>query len=337
MEVLITDIAQIKARVPSMMNTSLGIDEYRGGQTVVQEQYLRPYLGEALMADLLAYANSSDSGTDEVMSTLLEKSLDVSVPLLMYEMLPSLEVKISKGGIHQTAGEEYQPIYSIQRENLQNQLLKQGMTALELLLTWMDANEADLGEWADSDERTERKGLIVQTAREFTRHFAPMNNRRATYEALLPTMWEVQDTVVRNLLGEDLYNALTAELESLSGSDTLGDEWTALRDRLRPVVAKAAAWEAMPGLTLSIEAWGVFSPSLMHNERNSKVMANAQDARYIELREQLLRGCEAAKERVTDYLNANYAAYPDLWPEPEADAPTVIERSVKGEGGIVML
>lgn len=342
MKVLITTIDEIKERVPGMMATSLGIGEYRAAQTVAEETYLKPYLGDLLdiLRDHVA-ADGSDSGSGEpdteTLDALLELCLDVTVPLMMYEAMPSMEVKVSKAGIHQSTSEQMQPIYSIQRENLQNQLLKQGMTALELLLGWMESHSSELGEWAESEERVARKGLLVQTAKEFTKHFAEMRGKRATYEALLPTMQEVQDTVVRGLLGDDLYDALLTEMESLSGSDTLDAEWEALATRLRPVVAKATAARAMPGLSLSIEAWGIFSPSLMHNERNSKVMGNATDARYIALKEQLELGAEAAKKRVTDYLNANAADYGDLWEAPEEDAPTAPELAVKAHGGSVML
>lgn len=274
------------------------------------DTYLEEILTEELLGHLQQFADDgtdNGSGIDLVeLAALLEVARRPLASLALDLAFSSLEVKIGNDGIYQTANTEIQPIYSSQRENLKADLLRMGCNGLERLLLYLEKKKAVFTDWAASEARTYQLQRIIPTAKEFTNHFTPLGNKRLTYTALLSKMAEVENDVVKPLLGKPLFDALLAEI--LSG--TISAEFKELLTYVRPIVAKLTIVNAMPELMIQIDAFGVYSTFLEGNERSTKVTKAPQMARYTEMRDRLANGAASKQTALAKFLEENKAVYP---------------------------
>jgi len=313
---LFSSIDELKAHIP-VAYTTLGIEDEKPFILLAQETYLKPVLGEQLYDQLLDMVDpdgdsgsGSGSGSGGVSDGLLEQLRDKCRPavamLAYYEGLPFLEVKISKQGIHQVSGDELKPIFSTQRQRLESALLKLGYNALEQVVVWLEKKKSGFGVWTQSTAYTEYKGRFVESAARFTELWGKVDNKRLTYVALKSVMDEVERSEVQNILGTGLYTQLKAQL--VAGN--VGVANAVLLPMIRPLVAYRTAADAMPYLSMSIEAYGVFSQSIYSNERNVQAFERPDAARFAQELEQLQSKANSYAAKLKKYLNENVDDYP---------------------------
>jgi hypothetical protein len=344
---LFSTIAQIKQHVP-VAYTTLGIDHIKPFILLAQESYLKDILGSPLYDQLLDYIDpSGDSGSgsgsgsgssdwvsDYWLERLLQKARPAIALLAYYEGLPLLEVKISKEGIHQVEGEELRPIYSTQRQRLEASLLKLGYTHLENIIVWLEAKQSHFAVWKNSDAYSIRKGAVIENAKRFTEYWGKANNNRQTFISLRSIFNEVERGELKNLLGDALFNNMLTALRS--GNTT---SYTSILELARPLVAYRTASDAMPHLSMAVEANGIFSPTIAKNDKNVQAMDAAIPARFSQEKERLTNLADKYHVLLKDYLNQNVSLYPDFESSSAYDAAnTNTKGSIdnQDDNGIVM-
>jgi len=317
MRLLIKDIEELKELYP-VQHSDSGFRRFVPFIEAAQDMYLLEVLGEDTLEALLDHHNgtsgsgsgSSSGSGDSTNSTCLAKLLPYAQRacafLAMYEGFNVLEINVSLEGITAIgSNQNSQPASNGQTYRARKDTLKHGMNAVERMLVYMEKHKDCYKDWAASDARTDMLGHIIPTAKMFTHYYASVANKRLTYMALRPKMIDVEETVVRDILGEPLYEQLMGQLP-----DKVSTTNAKLLPMLRPLVAKLTASKAMPGLMLQIEGYGVYTALVEKNEKNAEVKALAPGHVLYEEREMLRLEAEAHRKDVTDYLNAKVADYP---------------------------
>lgn len=318
---IIKNIEEFKEHFP-IEYTEDGFQRLNRFIRIAQRDYLRPILGKQLLEDLINYHNASqgsDSGDSEsttdsggssstCLASLLPYAQDVVAGLSMFEGFGLIEISVGAHGITQNSTDsEKQPIYSSQRVNAKRDLLRQGMNDAEEMLLFLEENKSSecFSGWAESEERTDMVGHILPTAQMFTQYWSNMGNKRLTYMALRSRMIDVEEQVVRPLLGETLYAQLMGQLKAEVSTTN-----AKLLTYLRPMVAKFTAARGMPELVLHVEAFGVFHYLTEKNERSTEVLSPADDKRMELVKTELIREAEGLRQDLINYLNENATAYP---------------------------
>ncbi len=344
---LFSTIEQIKAHFP-VAHTNLGINDIKPFMLLAQNKYLKPILGDRLYDQLMDYVDASgDSGsgsgsgtgtlvTDAWLERLLQQVRPAVAHLMHYESMPFAEIKWSKTGIHQVVGDELQPIFSTQRQRLEAAMLKLGYNGLEDILVWLEAKQSHFEVWTASTAYTNYKGHFIESATMFTQYWGKLDNKRMTYVALMSIMQEVERSTVKNILGATLYATMKSELTEGGMSD---ENTTLLTEYIRPLVAYRTAHDAMPYLTMSIEAYGVFSQVIYQNERNVQAFDRPSETRFVEERERLDRQATKYAADLKKYLNDNVSTYTEFESSDAYDEDNTETRGSiddQEDNGIVM-
>jgi hypothetical protein len=323
---LIKTVDELKAHV-SFAYTEDGFDKVKPFILNAQETYLKPLLCADLYNQLLNYADpeSSVSGSASASASASSSAVDTTVAdawlgnlltqarralafLTLYEGFPVLEVQFGSDGVHRIEGDELKSIHSGQRARLEQSLMKHGFNLLESMVEYMEDNAPKFHAWTESTCYTKHKGRVIRSAKEYTEIWGRINNKRITYRALLSYMREVEEDVLKELLGADLHTAWFDERKA----DNLSEANTALLDMMQRIVAYGAAAEAMPELAIAFESYGLFTPLITGNERNVQELSKADAARFNEMRQQLRDKCAKFKNKLRDYLNDNASTYTDF-------------------------
>jgi len=317
MKLLIRDIEELKVHYP-VQHTDHGFRRIVPFIEAAQDMYLLEVMGEETLNALLDHheqtsesgsGSSSGSGeptTNACMAKLLPYAQRACAFLAMYEGFNSLEINIGLEGITALGTDsEKTAANNGQTFRARKDTLKLGMNAVERMLVFMEANKDCYTDWAESDARTDMLGHIIPTAKMFTQYYGSIANKRLTYMALRPRMTDVEETVVRDTLGDALYEQLMAQLP-----DQVSAKNSALLTHLRPLVAKLTVSRAMPGMMLQIEGYGVYTALVEKNERNAEVKALAPGHVLYEERETLKNEAEGHRKDLIDLLNAKVADYP---------------------------
>ncbi len=109
-----------------------------------------------------------------------------------------------------------------------------------------------------------------------------------------------QDKYVRDALGDNLYDALSAAVIA----DTLTNDQIHLLKLIRPSLAYYMIWDALPFLQNKIKNIGVVSTA-------DDKQTNAARADFKDLRADMLNNAEYYMERVKKYLCNNTALFPE--------------------------
>jgi hypothetical protein len=245
-----------------------------------------------------------------------------------------MEIKISKTGIHQVVGEELQPIFSTQRERLETTLLKLGYNQLESILLWLEANQSDFTVWTTSDAYTNFKGNFIESATTFTQYWSKLNSSRQTYVALKSIMREVDQQNIRDILGDVLWSNVKTALANGTADTTYSD----ILSYARPLMAYLTAAKAMPALTMAIEAYGIFTPTVAKNDKNVKVFSEANANRFSQERDRLFDQANNYAVRFKKFLNDNIDSYPDFEASQAYDSSnTTIDGTIpdQDDNGII--
>ncbi|MEO6850731.1 MAG: DUF6712 family protein, partial [Mucilaginibacter sp.] len=279
---------------------------------VVETQHIIPFLGTELYNSLnAAYTSATDEATLTAQQTaLLDQCRCVIGPMLCYYYAPKAEVKLSDSGAQRMETTNAKTAYQNQVTNYREQNLREGEMATENLLQFLEDNKGDYPQWTASTAFTDYRSLFIKSGGEFNKIF-PSGSPYRNYWAMRSQMTDVEESTVRSLLGDTIYNALKAKGQ---GAEDFTAKEADLLSRLKRLIAYQTLVYAIPLLNVRIDANGITVMSLNHalnDNLRSRVAAGKDDLNVI------IEKCQAAanswKKNVTDFLNANATEFTG-WP-----------------------
>lgn len=206
---LFSDIASLKAVVGGGANMSIELSSIEPGLYAAWHAHLKPWVSQAFF-DEVTDALEADALTGQQAALLpyLRRPLGM---LGLYEYARIGSVQFSESGIFRMEGENYKTAYKYQVTELRRFYLYNGYEAIEHLLGYLEANEADFPTWADSDAYSRNKALLLNSAADFRNHYSNDINRY-TFEHLRPVLEDIDAFAIQPLLGDEQYQELKANI-----------------------------------------------------------------------------------------------------------------------------
>jgi hypothetical protein len=256
--------------------------------------HLVPALGEGLVEQL---GNLPASGAEPHLLALREK---LRAPLAYYAVLvaaPFLPVSLNDVGM--TEGEA--PSSPATRQWVYNNFVEAAAATadklLDVALAWLDRHAADYADELDSSEYRSRKRLLIASADELGQYVATAGSRRF-FLALLPTLRQVEDFDIEDLLGAELLEELR---EGLASSLPPTPATRELLRLVRPVLAHRAIAQGV--LSLSVALTGT-SPRLLSDNEAVRQRQAASPEALSALSQQAHGHADKYQAKLATYLDA---------------------------------
>ena len=209
-----------------------------------QRDYLVPLLGEPLNAEVSwIYEKMDPSERSEAEKMVLYLAQRAVANLAFWSNFDALSLRISDQGFQRQESDSWKPAYKYQEDNLRQSFANTGFNALDQLLVTFGDHKDDFVSFLESPAYQSMQRSIVKSVAE-VQEIYEINNSWLVFLRLLPVMRQLSELTLQPILGDDLYEALTAWLrgESCGGPFAVVDDrtWERLRGYCRKVLVMAA-------------------------------------------------------------------------------------------------
>ncbi|MGI4871220.1 MAG: DUF6712 family protein [Janthinobacterium lividum] len=172
---------------------------------------------------------------------------------------------------------------------------------LDVALAWLDAHAADYAQELASSEYRSRKRLLLSTAAQLGEYVATAGSRRF-FLALLPTLRQVENFELSDLLGEQLLEDLR---DGLASGLAPAPDTQKLLSLVRPVLAHRALAQGV--LNLNVALTGTTLRLLSDNEAVRQRQAASPEA-VSALSQQATASADRYQARLVAWLDAQRPA-----------------------------
>jgi hypothetical protein len=215
---------------------------------------------------------------------------------VVLEAAPFLSVGFGELGMSEQSAQGAAPSRQWVYNNFVEAAAASADKLLDLALAWLDTHAADYGKELDSAEYRSRKRLLISSAAQLGQYVATAGSRRF-FLALLPTLRQVEDFAISDLLGEDLLEQLR---DGLASGEAPSAETETLLRKVRPVLAHRALAQGV--LSMSVALTGTNLRLLSDNEAVRQRLAAPPEA---------LSALSQQATATADRYQAKLAAYLD--------------------------
>ena len=326
--------------VPSGATPNVGHSNFKQHYPAINRQMawdtLQPYLrqatqnhiirwiGEPLYTDLAAKYQAG-TALSSSQSSFLEKLQDAIAYYTVYDAMPSLNISVADMGIQQLSGTEGTTNPSSQWAfmNARWDALIKAEKALDTALTNLElyAKSDDYYDlWKDHDAYKLGKTDFFRVCQELSNYINVQGDRRA-FVALLPYLKKVERSEVMAMICKDAYTILATNIKDCMYSEGFNSGFstecftTAQVDLIiliQRFIANKAMYDAVPNLTVSIEAEGFRLLGQTDLMNDKKPITNSFHLQAINsLREQCEYTARTALADISEYLYKNEASFPE--------------------------
>jgi hypothetical protein len=276
-----------------------------------------PVLGSTLLANLVTAYQASIAPTPTAMTSPLKELLpyvqDVVAPLGYLRYLAKNLVTSKDGGLTQAMDAETgRTAVSLWGYNkLSEQLLSDGMQAIDMLYNFLDSSAAGTyAAWESSTAYTQFRDLIIQTTDDFDAQYT-INGHRATFVRLKSTMADVEAMDIEDMVSPELM----ADLKTKIAAKTLSNEEKEFLKSLKKAIAHFTIAKAIVKLSFTMNNGLVAMPLVPREEYGAKMGLKALDKHEIaDIKKEARTEAVQWLGRAMNYLNKNastslFAAY----------------------------
>lgn len=280
---IITSIDQVQVHVSVAQNV-----QFSSLSTYLNQQYNRliiEWLGNTIGGILESIATDPvpEAPTDLQINNalLLLKSRAVVSQFGVLAAVPFFEVMFSESGITRTETEHAKTAYRGQVKRLEDGLLVNAFNALEDLLLFLDANEAQYPEWEAAPGYVEFNRYFFRSAREMN-SFYQLKYGRVTFQKLCNAMQHIEDFFLETELGLEQIISLKALAREGSQNDPIIEK--VVHNLKRAIVHLALSKAVLEGYIDITPNGAVFVvPSADNSEGNSTAQSDLVNPKSIQL------------------------------------------------------
>ncbi|WP_201980356.1 DUF6712 family protein [Hymenobacter rubidus] len=275
---------------------------------LVQDQDLRPLLGDAFLQELLAKKAAGTLGP--VLMEVVRYLQSGLVNLALAENLPLAQVQVSDSGVHISSTGDKKTAFQWQVNELRAAWVRKGFNFLERALDVLDQHldDASVATWATSEAGTRSHQYFVNTAAQFSAHYN-IGRSRLVYLALLPTLAKVERFSLEPVLGLDFYLELK---EQVKDRDVTVDNQQLLDLFVRPALTNLTVAKAVPEIGLSLNGSALELNVYRFDDTERQQSDSRPGAPLVDLLQQKVRAAvedgHVYLQRLRAYLNANASA-----------------------------
>lgn len=282
-----------------------------------EERFLVPILGQELYETLLDEVDGFDASDYK---ELIKKCRRALAPLAYWLDLPNIQSGITDRSAGTFTSQNMEPMHRWEYEALRKNLEEKGSYALDKLIEHLFAN-AEAYNWTSPAEYK----TIIKSGAEFKNYY-PVYQPHRIFENLRPFVTHVEETIVRDLIGDDFFEELR------DNTDPTEEETKALK-LLKFAVANYTIHAAAAKLPVRISAEG-FTTAL--NVATDSTDPEQQMARAKEvdiLRDAAMQDGDAYATLLKNYLNkeASESVFATYYASDKYKAPSDEEETDPNE------
>lgn len=237
-------------------NTGLKWPSIQPSIQTAQLRYIKPILGAALYDSLLTEMQDTEvSDLTSPKQALAIRIQNALRRLSLYIYAPLGEIQLTDAGMMRTETNNQKSAFKYQTEAYQKAQLDMGFELLEELIDYMDSHAGDYSTWTSTDEYKFYKSLFIKTGAQLQLHCSSIRYPRRLFLLLRSTMLTVQQTIIKEAITADIFDALIAKNQSTTPNFT--DEEKELLDKLKPAIANFTIARGLPTLLSTLDENGL--------------------------------------------------------------------------------
>jgi len=194
------------------VNGTQKLDSLDGFERDALEKYIRRYVGETLLADLVTWYSAATPTTNAAFTALLPYVQSALIKFTYYLGAPTLDLQITEAGFAVVSSGNVVPASKDRVANFRESIQELAWDAIESLLKFLEKNKADYDDWVASEAYTIQTGLFVNSAEEFNKH-VNINDSVLKFLSLRQTIEDVEFLTVYPQISIELAEGIKAEIK----------------------------------------------------------------------------------------------------------------------------
>lgn len=256
---LFKTITEIQAFMPIGVGNQF--DRLKPHIANAETKYIKKLLGVNMYDELQEFyddviPNYPDTPSDAQIATreLLEKVQHATIHLAYFIGFDFLNTSISDAGFHRTESDRTKGLYKYQEDNLRQYFSDSGFNTLDDCLVFIENNIEHFNEFKLSANWTVLKESFLPTVNVIEQIPYNIHGSRLLLLALKPHIAYAEDTRIKKLLGETIYNEVKTEMVK----DDPAAKVTALLPYIRKPLIYLAAASLMEETGATLDQRGLF-------------------------------------------------------------------------------
>lgn len=307
---LFNNTSDIKKFAP--VNVSLEYESITPFINIVERDYLKKLIGDAMYTEISAYTQSSTA----IQKGLLKLCKEAVIHLALWKWSMGGSVSVSDIGITRAESEKQKSAYKYQEDSFRDAMKDTGFFALDAVLEYLETNISDFSTFSSSANYTVLKSNFINTTAAFDEIY-DISNSRLVFLRLKRFITMVQDFDIIPGIGRETYDILLAIANDTQGSGSGEDEYTkqnAVIGYIRKAVAFFAVSRAILELNVNITDKGFFFEQKEGAQNTFQKTNNLYDNQLSTLANNAKQNGTAYLEYAIAYMKDNL----DIFPEFEA-------------------
>ena len=283
---------EIKDFLPIQVGQSFAAVKPFIGQ--VENEFLRPLIGDAFYKELEAYYKTGDMGSGEdaeYWSELLAIVQRAVIHLAYWRGFAPLNVGMSDKGFLRNESATEKSLYKYQEEELKNYFKSTGHNSLDSALAFLERNIEYFGTFAETDTYLNLQADIVPNSSVFNKYYF-IDSSRLVFLRMKPYMEQVADLYIRPTIGESIFDTIVEGLKA----QEVDVKYSKLLPYLQKPIIYMAIWRGIEDLGVNI------TDRMVYFESEALTMAYSTINTLLK-HEQLKHTAHRARQNGESYLN----------------------------------
>ncbi len=313
------------------VNAGMEFDQIVPHLNEVDRTIIKPLIGADQLDDLNEHfqdATTFDDLEDGSYKSVINILRTATANLGLAKWLPIGQVMIDGSGVGISSSANRKTAFHWQIKQVEEASYTAGYDALDEALRFMVNNIGDFGLYQASDEYRERVTMFVPSAKEFTKYFRQLNNSMINFTKLLSIMRKVEDTDIKSVLLDDLFDELKEKLEEGTG---LSAPETALIEKIKPAVVNLTISRSINELAARLTPQGYL---VFDNTGSTDTIDKFKNAGIEDLRRMsnhLKKDGDVYLGILKSWLETNKAEFPAYTNDAGYEAPEDISNVNNGD------
>jgi hypothetical protein len=180
-----------------------------------ERDFLIPVIGIELYEQLEIFYNREyptyENTADQLTRELLELVQSAVVHLAYWIGFDLLNSHVTDGGFRRIESESVKGLYKYQEDRLKNYFRTTGFNRLDSVLQFLETNLDTFEAYSGSEEYTTFKSMFISTTNQFD-EIVFIGKSRLTFLRMKGHLQYIEDTEIRKILGDQIYEAIKTEM-----------------------------------------------------------------------------------------------------------------------------
>ncbi len=300
MSAIFRNIDEVNVAIPVPL--SLSFKTLEPSVKVIQENFLRPYIGKDQLTTILGWLSGTDSLTGS-QQELVNLCRYAAAQMLIRENADVMNLSITQGGFTVNKTETKDVASANRIVLLKEQLNINFQRGMNSVLEFLETNANTFTAYATSDERRDRKKYFLNNPEDFNKGLLGIKINWPLFIAMQDVMATMEAKYILPALGASLFQDMKAKL---SNSQPLG-VYAPLLPLIQRSVSGFVFAQCVTSLNIKVGDTGVYMSSIRNaNEPQQTTPAgNTNSLEYIHR-----SYAEERLKELSEHLLSNASTYP---------------------------